>query len=308
MKKILVCFVVLLIIVIAFMLIRNNADESASVHTEEEIENALVKSMEETKREQKKLEEFLTKTSQELNDNGYEPVALSYSDQNLTVQVQDKAFLEANKMNIEKIIHNAAKEIGFPDLKVDYLTLDSLPALSEEEEKERESIERVYEEISALLSENGYLYYSISTNPNNEVIIEIEGTKEELKKSKEIEQLIAQTILSKTNLELDIKLRKRSESAILDQEWGPVLNAISVETEKEFEDYRGFAYSFHPEPLQIIIKTNIDSPKWFGNSDRKIDQITKYVDKIIELKREEHSVEEIPYEIIIRDKNDKKIN
>ncbi|MFS0875256.1 hypothetical protein [Solibacillus isronensis] len=59
--------------------------------------------------------------------------------------------------------------------------------------------------------------------------------------------------------------------------------------------------------MQIIIKTNIDSPKWFGNSDKKVDQITEYIDKIIELKREELSIEEIPYEIIIWDKNDKEV-
>lgn len=292
----------------SFMFLRKNSNESASVNTDE-LENALVKSMEETKKEKKKFEQFFTKSSQELNNNGYQ-VGLSFSheDQNLTVQVQDKAFLEANKTNIEKIIHNTAKEIGFLGFKVDFLTMDSFPALSEEDEKERESIERVYEEVSALLREKGYQHYSISTDPNNEVIIEIEGTKEDLKKSKEIEELISQTILSKSNLDFKIKLRKKSESAIRDQEWKPIFDSIRVESEKKFKEYRGFAYSFHPEPLQIIIKTNIDSSKWFGNSDKKINQITEYIDKIIELKREEFSIKEMPYEIIIRDKNDKKVN
>lgn len=292
------------------MLLRKNSHESGPVNTEE-IEDALVKSMEETKRGQKKLGQFLTKTSHDLNDNGYEPVVLSYSEQNLTVQVQDKAFLEANKMNIEKIIHNTAKEIGFQDFKVDFLTLDSYSTLSEENEKLRESTKKVYEQIAVLLKEAGYHYNSVSMNPNREIIIELQGTEEDLEKSKEIkelEKLIAQTILSKLDMDFKIKLKKKSESAIRDQEWRPILNAIDVELEKKFEDYRGFAYSFHPEPLQIIIKTNIDSPKWFNNSHKKINQITEYVDKIVELKREELSIKEIPYKVIIRDENDKKIN
>ena len=311
-KKVLIGLVVLLLIITAsFMLLKKISNKSASLNTEE-IEKTLLISMEETKTEKKKIEQFLTKSSEELNDNGYQ-VGLSFSpeERNLTVQVQDNAFLEANKVNIEKIIHNTAKKIGFQDFKVDFLTLDSYPTLSEEDEKLRKSMIKVFEEISALLKEKGYHSNSISTNPNNEIIIEIQGMKEDLEKSKEFEELekiIVQTILSKTNLDFTVKLRKKSESAIRDQEWQPIFDAIIEETNKKFEEYRGFAYSFHPEPLQIIIKTNIDSSKWFGNSNKKINQITEYVDKIIELKREELSIEEIPYEIIIRDKNDKEVN
>ena len=311
-KKVLIGLVVLLLIITAsFMLLKKNSNKSASLNTEE-IEKTLLISMEETKTEKKKIEQFLTKSSEELNDNGYQ-VGLSFSpeERNLTVQVQDKAFLEANKVNIEKIIHNTAKKIGFQDFKVDILTLDSYPTLSEEDDQLRKSMIKVFEEISALLKEKGYHSNSISTNPNNEIIIEIQGMKEDLEKSKEFEELekiIVQTILSKTNLDFTVKLRKKSESAIRDQEWQPIFDAIIEETNKKFEEYRGFAYSFHPEPLQIIIKTNIDSSKWFGNSNKKINQITEYVDKIIELKREEFLIEEIPYEIIIRDKNDKEVN
>lgn len=292
------------------MLLKKDSNKSASVNTEK-IENILVKSMEETKMEKKKLEQFLTKSTQELNDNGYQVgLGFSHEERNLTVQVQDKAFLEENKMNIEKIIHNTAKKIGFQDFKVDFLTFDSYSTLSEEDEKLRKSMMKVFEEISSLLKEKGYLSDSISTNPNNEIIIEIQGTKEDLEKSKEIEELekiIDQTIHSKTDIDFTVKIRKKSESAIRDQDWQPIFNAIREETNKRFKEYRGFAYSFHPEPLQIIIKTNINSSKWFGNSDKKINQITEYVDKIIELKREELSIEEIPYEIIIRDKNDKEV-
>ncbi|MBU5253112.1 hypothetical protein NY607_11960 [Lysinibacillus sp. A4] len=311
MKKVLTGFVVLLLIITASnMLHKKESNTSASVNTEK-IENTLVKSMEESKTEKKLLEQFLTKSFKELKDSGYQ-VGLNFSheERNLTVQVQDKALLEANKINIEKIIHTTAKKVGFQDFKVDFLTLDSYPTLSEEDEKLRKSMTKVFEEISALLKEKGYHSNSISTNPNNEIIIEIQGMKEDLEKSKEIEELkkiIGQTIHSNTDLDYTVKIRKKSKLALRDQDWQPIFDAIREETNKRFKEYRGFAYSFHPEPLQIIIKTNIHSSKWFGNSDKKINQITEYVDKIIELKIEELSIEEIPYEIIIRDKNDKEV-
>ena len=113
---------------------------------------------------------------------------------------------------------------------------------------------------------------------------------------------------NKTNLDFTIKFQKKSESAIRDQQWQPIFEAVREETNKKYEEYRGFAYSFHPEPLQIIIKTDLNTPKWFSHSNKKVKQITEYVDKIIELKRDELSIEEIPYKIIIRDKNDNNIN
>lgn len=310
-KKVLTGFVVLLLIITASnMILKKSSNKTASVNTEA-IESTLVKSMEETKAEKKKLEQFLTKSAKELKDNGFKVgLGFSHEERNVTVQVQNKAFLEANKTNIEKIIHNMANMIGFQNYTVDFLVLDNYPALSEEDEKQRETMMQVIEEISALLKEKGCPSNSISTNSNNEILIEMQGMKEDFGKSKEIEDLekiIDQTILSKMDLEYTVKIQKKSESAIRDQQWQPIFSAISEETNKRFKEYRGFAYSFHPEPLQIIIKTNIHSSKWFGNSDKKINQITEYVDKIIELKREELSIEEIPYEIIIRDKNDREI-
>lgn len=289
------------------MLLRSNSSNG-----EEGLENSLVKSMDESKVAKEKLEQFITKSHQELNKSGYE-VGLSYSDQKiLTIQVQDKAFLEANKTNIEKIIYSTAKEIGFQDFKVDFLTSDSYPTITEENQKFSESMMTAYEEISSLLQKNEYEYHSMSISPNNDIIIEIKSTdigNKEIEEpiSKKIEEIIAQKIPYKLNANIEVKFQKISKSTLQDQEWQPIFDAIRVETEKKFEEYKGFAYSFHPEPLQIIIKTELDTPKWFRNSNRKANQIKKYVQKIIDLKREELSIKEIPYEIIVRDKNSKKI-
>ncbi|MFG6115768.1 hypothetical protein ACGTN9_11295 [Halobacillus sp. MO56] len=169
-----------------------------------------------------------------------------------------------------------------------------------------ESIQKVSNVVSDELKDRGYnLSYSISVKPEKEIVIE--GTDKDFAENDELEKLISKAVLSKTNLNYSVKLKKKSESEIRDMEWQPIFTAISEETNKKFNEYRGFASSFHPQPLQIIIKTNINN-SWFKNSDEKVKEIEDYVEKIIELKIEELSIKEVPYEIIIRDKNNKKIN
>ena len=124
----------------------------------------------------------------------------------------------------------------------------------------------------------------------------------------EIENLVTDVIYSKSNIKFSVKLKRKSESQIRDENWQPIFQAITEETNKKFEEYREFAYFFHPEPLQIIIKTDLHKSKWFWNSDKKVEQIEKYVKDEIQLKREELSIEEIPYEIVIRSKDNKKLN
>ncbi|WP_251397738.1 hypothetical protein [Ureibacillus chungkukjangi] len=312
-KKVLIGFsLLLLIITISFVLLSKNSNDSTAVNAEE-LEKALSKSMEETEKDKELLDKFFTETAHELHNKGLQVgLSFSFEERSLTVQAKDQTYIDVNRSSIEKIIYNKSKEIGFKNFKVDFLALDSrILAESEDEEQIRKSTMKVYEEISALLEEKGYHYNSLSTNMDNEIIIELQGNNADLENSEKIEEfekLIDERILSKTDLNFTVNFKRQSENAIRDQEWQPIFTAIIDETNKKFEEYRGFAYSFHPAPLQIIIKTKLDSPSWFSNSDEKVNQITEYVEKIIELKRKELSIEEIPYKIIVRDKNNKKLN
>ena len=285
-----------------------NYDGINDGHSEEDLEAALLKSMEETKKEKKKVEEFLTKGSIELQNNGFKQVGLGFSpdDRQVSIQVPDEKFLKDNRSNIENIILKVAKESELHDFKVDYRVFEQYVQLGEEQLKLNGSISNETLKISDILREKGFKNYSISFQPQNEIIIE--GTEADLAKKEALEKHIADTIYIKTKQNFTVKIQKKSENQIRDQEWQPLFTSIMDETKKEFEEYRGFAYSFHPEPLQIIIKTNLEKPKWFWNSNEEAKQITNYVEKIIELKREELNIEEIPYEIIIRDKHNKKMN
>ncbi|WP_396631782.1 hypothetical protein [Lysinibacillus sp.] len=300
-------FIFTAIIITAIVVAINH--KSRSANSEEKLENALVISMEETKKENEKINEILRKISQEFNKKGFDQIGIGFShdDSVFTIQAKDKDFIEKKKIIIENIILHVANETGFRDFKVDYVTLDSYE-LSNEDVKLNESLNEVLKITSNLLKTNGYdkANYSISIDPSKGIMIEV--TKEDLINKKETEKLIANSVYSNTNMNLKVFIKEKSKSKVKDQEWQPIFSAIRDELKKEFKEYRGFAYSFHPDPLQIIIKTDLEKPKGFWKSNKKIKHITMYVDKIIELKREELSIEEIPYKIIIRDKNNHKIN
>lgn len=304
MKKIIISFIFTATIVTAIVIV-TNLDKSRSANSEEELEMALVKSMEETKKENEKINEVLRKISQEFNKNGFDQIGFDFSPDNrvFTIQAKDKDFIDKNKSIIENIILNIAKEADYKNFKVEYIALDGYE-LSEEDGKLNEVLKITLD----LLKANGYdkTNYSLTIDPSKGIIIEV--TNGELINKNEIEKLIASSVYSHTNMNFKVFIKEKSKSKIKDQEWQPVFSAIRDETKKQFEDYRGFAYSFHPEPLQIIIKTDLVKPKGFWKSSKKVKQITMYVNKIIELKREELSFEEIPYEIIIWDKNNKEMN
>ncbi|MFJ8236129.1 hypothetical protein ACIQ34_10320 [Ureibacillus sp. NPDC094379] len=308
MKKALIGYILLILMITGTIVFVKNYDGTNDGHSEEDLEAALLKSMEETKKEKKKVEEFLTKGSIELQNNGFKQVGLGFSpdDRQVDIQVPDEKFLKDNRSTIEHIILKVAKESELHDFKVDYRVFEQYVQLSEEQLKLNESISKETLKISDILREKGFKNYSISFQPQNKIIIE--GTEADLAKKEALEKHIADTIYLKTKQNFTVKIKKKSENQIKDQEWQPIFTSIMDETKKEFEEYRGFAYSFHPEPLQIIIKTNLEKPKWFWNSDEQVKQITNYVEKIIELKSEELSIEEIHYEIIIRDKHNKQMN
>ncbi|MGP4080098.1 hypothetical protein ACTWQL_09295 [Pseudalkalibacillus sp. R45] len=309
MKKITIGIVLLIIIFGSPLVFANSSDKSENAQSDEQIEKELIKSMDETKKAKEKLEKLFTKSSKELKDKGYDEVGLGFSNEEriLTVQVKDKGLLDTNKREMENIIFNTAKEVGFKDFDIKFRVLERDITRNEKDKELMESLDKVSNVVSDVLKDKGYnnLSYSISVKPKKEIIIE--GTDKGSAGNEELKNTITNTILSETNMKFTVKLKKKSEGEISDMEWQPIFTAINEETNKKFNEYRGFAYSFHPQPLQIIIKTKINN-SWFGNSDEKVKEIENYADKIIELKIEELSIKEIPYEIIIRDKNNKKIN
>ena len=299
-KRLLILLGTIACIVACFILV-SNFNES---------EKKLSESMEETKKEHQKIEALLTKASQEFRANGYGEASLSFSseDRILRVQIRDEKFVDTHGKEMKSLIHDVSKEIKIEDIEIKFEVSDIRMGFSAEEIKLNEIIKTT----SELLNKKNYRFSSLSIEPtsSNPIIeIRIEGTKEYFNAVKdEINLLVADAVSSKTKINYEVKVNRRSENEIRDEKWHPIFTTIREETDKKFGEYKGFAYSFHPEPLQIIIKTDLSESKWWWNSDKKVKEIEKYVQKIIKLKRDELLIEEIPYEIIIRGKDKKKLN
>ncbi|MFF5994709.1 hypothetical protein AAGS61_08095 [Lysinibacillus sp. KU-BSD001] len=119
-----------------------------------------------------------------------------------------------------------------------------------------------------------------------------------IEKIHQLQQLVAEAVYAQTNKDFSITIRTKSDEERLDEEWQPIFTIIGNETEKNFEAYRGFAYSFSPAPLEIIIKTHLSH-----SAQQQAKEIKAFVAALIEQHRQVLSVEDIPYEIIIRDED-----
>ncbi|OEH92468.1 hypothetical protein [Bacillus solimangrovi] len=309
MKKVVIGIVLIVFIFGSALAFLSNSDGLNIAKSDKQIESEIVKSMEETKNENENIEKLFTRSLKELKDKGFEEIGLSYSHEEriLFAQVNDTDTLEDNKGEIKEILVRIAKEVGINGFNIKFGIVDKDNTRNQEDKKLIESMHKVSNVVSDVLKDNNYsnLSYSISINPNDEIIVI--RTDVDFGGNGELEKLISNSILSKTNMNYKVEIKKRSDSELREQEWQPIFAAIRDETSKKFNEYRGFAHSFHPQPLQIIIKTKIND-SWFTNSEIKVKEIENYVDKIIELKIEALSIKEIPYEIIIREKNNKKIN
>ncbi len=144
------------------------------------------------------------------------------------------------------------------------------------------------------------------SNPRIEIILQDEKELRSVDRE-EVQERIEDTVYSKTNVSFNVLIRSKSEKELRDEKWGPIFRAIYEKTEEEFVEYRGFAYSFSPEPLQIIIKTHLQDNKSTSNLE-KIEQIEEYVDEIIKQKIKELSVKELPFKIIVRSKDNEDLN
>ena len=138
-------------------------------------------------------------------------------------------------------------------------------------------------------------------------IIRVDGKELSSAETARVEKLIKDTVFTKTDVAFNVTLRPQTKEEIRDSQWSPIFQAVIDETEKKFKEYRGFAYSFSPEPLQIIIKTDLRDNKSTSNIE-KIEAIEQYANQIIERKIEELTVEKIAYKIIIRNNDNEEIN
>ncbi|WP_409300781.1 hypothetical protein [Peribacillus sp. SCS-155] len=166
---------------------------------------------------------------------------------------------------------------------------------------------RVTKATTESLQNAGYRVNNVSVltiplAPKPIVEIKVEGTTKYYQNvQRDIKALAVHTVSAETKVEFDVNVKRKTESEIRDEKWTSILIAVSEEIHKKYKEYRGFAYSFKPAPLQITIVTDLTEA-----DEKKAKEIEKYTKGIIRSKVNELAVDTIPYSIIIKKRDDKK--
>ncbi|UOR13752.1 hypothetical protein [Halobacillus amylolyticus] len=285
------------------------------------LKDSIKQSMKDTAEKNEKVEAFHKELNDKFKEEGFEG-SLSTSIDNhffskqpsVTVRVKEKRYKKEHESEIKQFIEGVVKPYNFGEVAIHVKVEDrGIGDLSEEDRRLQELTHELFEISRKVLEQEGYnqvIAMRIDPRKSKQMIyIKIEGTESYYNNVKEdIERLVHDTVSAKKGLDYPVKVERRSEAEIRDMKWSPIFHSIMEETDKKFDKVSGFAYSFHPKPLQIIIKTSL-SDGWFSWGVKKqAEEIEKYVKQVIEIKREELSIEKIPYKIIIRGTKANKLN
>ncbi|PHD71573.1 hypothetical protein COF64_23485 [Bacillus sp. AFS043905] len=277
--------------------------------------NQIVQSLKESDDRKGKLDALYDEISKKLNENkeyeGKVEVGMSWlfssEPPSFTVWVGDEDIKKEHEDEIKDIIFKCAKSYKIDGVEVVLEVRDNV----EPSEKNKE-LEKLTDEILTItqevVEEKGYtiLASGVSTNPKKVTVkVGIEGTEQHYKKVKsQIEKHVHDVIYAKKHEKFKVEVKRESEDEIKGQSWQPIFTAVMEETHKKFKETNGFAYSFHPKPLEIILKTSLSEGE---ETEEQAERIEEYARQVVEVKRKELSVEAIPYKVIIRDKDHKKL-
>lgn len=231
----------------------------------------------------------------------------------ISVHVRDARYKKTHEGKIKSIVERRVKAYDFGKVKTEVKVEEREHVeMSEEEKRNTLLTDQIFASANNIMREKGYESTLMSIdieNPPQSLKIEIIEDKQRFKQIKPgVVRAIREGIKKRVGLDIDINLTRKSDTKVRDESWHPIFDSIMQETDKEFHTVTGFGYSFHPMPLEIIIKTSLEKGWIPWLTKRKAEAIEEHVKQVIEIKREELSVEEIPYKIIIRGKGGKKLN
>ncbi|MGG4166348.1 hypothetical protein ABEW00_02530 [Rossellomorea vietnamensis] len=220
----------------------------------------------------------------------------------MLVLVDDKRVKDQREKEVRNTVEKYAQkhDIIKYNLEVKVGKLNKVPISKKEKE-----IMRMVEEFSNIalekLKQNGYESEGISISRDKKIFtITIAESKDKFEKIKhDLEDNIQRALDEESDLKYKVVVERVAQIEKTESDWYPIFDSIMNETNKNFTEVRGFAYSFHPQPLQIIIKTSLKKGK---EGKEKVAVIEEYAQSVTEIKRIEMGLEKIPYTIIIRDK------
>ncbi|WML42051.1 DUF4030 domain-containing protein [Neobacillus sp. OS1-2] len=246
----------------------------------------------------------------ELERKGYKIAGLGGNGKHIFISIDgSKQYFQDVHEEVEKIAANILKTNDYDGykIKVERQIDQPVPSIPERDQAISEALEQSYNQLIKLqfnVLSHGYQHLS----PNSDkVIIHIDIPNTE-KRIEEIKKIVNESLKAKNIDSYDIKTNKIDlAQREKESKWNEVFDVIfeGLTAKKEYK-VTGFAYSFHPAPLQIIIKTSINTTD--KDADEKVRIIEETINEFLNSEEIQSKIGGDPYEIIIRGKDKKRIN
>lgn len=246
-----------------------------------------------------------------LEEKGYHISGLGGNSGHLYITIDgSEQYFQDVREEVEEIAVNIIKEKEYDGYKIVVeRQLDQVPdtSISERDQAISEALEESYNHLIELnfnVLTHGYSYAA----PNSDkVIVHVDIANTE-KRIEELKKVINDCFKAKNIDSYSIKINKINLSQKeKEAKWNEIFPVIieGLTAKKEYK-VTGFAYSFHPAPLQIIIKTSInDSDK---DADEKVRIIEETINEFLNSEEIQSKIGGDPYTIIIRGKDKQRIN
>ncbi|MFJ7744518.1 DUF4030 domain-containing protein [Peribacillus sp. NPDC097295] len=245
-----------------------------------------------------------------LEENGYAVIGVGGNASSIYITLEGtEQYIQDVRGEVKELAESVLESRGYNAYKIK-ITKEKQYEFPPETKREK-AIDKAMTEVDAKLTELQFsvLSYGTTYPPSNskEVVINIDVPNKE-KRIEEIKnisnEIIQDNDIGSYSLKIDIVNMEQREK---ESRWGDVFPAIyeGLASKKEYK-VTGFAYSFHPAPLQIIIKTSINSSD--KDAAKRAIGLEKTIEEFLNSKEIANKIEGEEYKIIIRSKDKKQIN
>ncbi len=247
----------------------------------------------------------------ELEEQGYHITGLGRNASHISVSIGgSEQYYQDVRKEVEEFIANILEEKEYDRYKIEVKReIDRVPdtTISERDQAISNALTESYNHLIKsqfnVLS-HGYSYPS----PNSDkVIINLDIPNTE-KRVEEIKKTINESLKAKNIDYYPIKINKIDlAQREKEDKWHKIFPVINegLTAKKEYK-VTGFAYSFHPAPLQIIIKTSINTSD--KDADEKVNTIEETINEFLSSEEIQSKIGGEQYKIIIRGKDKQRIN
>lgn len=260
-----------------------------------------------------RMETFFSETTQTIEKEGYQigNMQVSRDDKEVIVELIE---MEDGKQKVQTIVEEHLEKNGFHDYEVSVQPFEEGVQQSDVTEEEMEQYYKNTKELEEKLTtrlkeENFELMFPVQVqmNPTRGVYINVIVPKTETRLSLLEEIMLEEGHVYNEEPELDIRQveKKAREQEIRWGETGAIHDIAQAMMESEQYPVTGFAFSFHPYPLQIKIKTSLDRS---DKSSKEIaEEIREEIDLFIQTGEKTAPIREDEYEVYVLSKDKKNI-